>query len=294
MTQPALITAARKQFHQQLIDSGVLALTETPSGESIASNADRGQRASKVLSAHIARQLNVPLVQGKGAGQSTGANFEKAVQRFLAATFSYMQTVRPGDWMVQNLGNSRRQDHLARYEPYRHLAELAEAVKQHPELGAALGNSYVISPDVVVIRSAASDNVINSDLPIVDKEQALLSPFRASNGETPGFIHAVVSCKFTMRSDRSQNTRSEALNLIRNRKGRAPHIVAVTAEPTMSRIASLALGTGDVDMVYHVMLPELQQAVSEVGSDDAKELMRTLLEGNRLRDIADLPLDLAV
>ncbi|MDK7111370.1 NgoMIV family type II restriction endonuclease, partial [Corynebacterium amycolatum] len=78
----------------------------------------------------------------------------------------------------------------------------------------------------------------------------------------------------------------------RNRKGRAPHIVAVTAEPTMSRIASLALGTGDVDMVYHVMLPELQQAVSEVGSDDAKELMRTLLEGNRLRDIADLPLDL--
>ncbi len=37
-------------------------------------------------------------------------------------------------------------------------------------------------------------------------------------------------------SDRAQNTRSEALNLIRNRKGRLPHIVVVTEEPSPSRL----------------------------------------------------------
>lgn len=62
----------------------------------------------------------------------------------------------------------------------------------------------------------------------------------------------------------------------------------------MSRIASLALGTGDVDMVYHVALNELMIAIEEKGSDDAKELMHTLVDGDRLRDIADLPLDLSV
>ena len=34
-----------------------------------------------------------------------------------------------------------------------------------------------------------------------------------------------------MRSDRAQYSRTEALNLIRNRKGRLPHIVVVTGEP---------------------------------------------------------------
>lgn len=33
------------------------------------------------------------------------------------------------------------------------------------------------------------------------------------------YDHASISAKFTMRSDRAQNSRTEALNLIRNRKG---------------------------------------------------------------------------
>ena len=95
-----------------------------------------------------------------------------------------------------------------------------------------------------------------------------------------------------MRSDRAQNTRSEALNLIRNRKGRAPHIVAVTGEPTPSRIASIALGTGDIDCVYHFALPELERAIERCDNDEAKTMLEILIQGDRLRDIADLPLDL--
>ncbi len=107
-------------------------------------------------------------------------------------------------------------------------------------------------------------------------------------------VHASVSCKWTLRSDRAQNARSETLNLIRNRKGRLPHIVVVTGEPTPGRIASIALGTGDIDCVYHFALPELLQTTKELNFTDAMELLEIMIEGKRLRDVSDLPFDLAV
>jgi hypothetical protein len=97
-----------------------------------------------------------------------------------------------------------------------------------------------------------------------------------------------------MRSDRAQNTRTEALNLLRNRKGRAPSIVAVTAEPLPTRLSSLALGTGDVDFVYHTALPELREALTATGNEDQLDMLNTIVEGRRIRDIADLVLDLLI
>ena len=79
-------------------------------------------------------------------------------------------------------------------------------------------------------------------------------------------LHASISCKWTIRSDRAQNARTEGLNLIRNRKGHTLHITIVTAEPYPQRIASVALGTGDIDCVYHIALPELAAAAQEYGN----------------------------
>ena len=107
-------------------------------------------------------------------------------------------------------------------------------------------------------------------------------------------VHAVISCKWTLRSDRAQNARSEALNLIRNRKGRTPHIVVVTGEPMPSRLASLALGTGDIDTMYHFALSELVEATRASRNAEAMKTLDNLINGQRLRDIADLPLDLAI
>jgi hypothetical protein len=88
--------------------------------------------------------------------------------------------------------------------------------------------------------------------------------------------------------------RAEALNLIRNRKGTLPHVLAVTAEPLPTRLAALALGTGDLDCVYHFALPELQEAIQELENEDQLDMLNTLLNGRRLRDISDLPFDLAI
>ncbi len=81
---------------------------------------------------------------------------------------------------------------------------------------------------------------------------------------------------------------------MRNRKGRLPHVVVVTAEPTPGRLASIALGTGDIDCVYHFALYELQATVKALGMDDAADMLAVMVDGKRLKDISDLPLDLAV
>ena len=162
-------------------------------------------------------------------------------------------------------------------------------------LASALKGDYVVTADVVVSRSPVSDKQINSQSTVIKANEAVasLTPLRAHNDKTE-ILHASVSCKWTIRSDRSQNTRTEALNLIRNRKGNLPHIVAVTAEPLPTRIAALALGTGDLDCVYHFALPELRAAAASLKKEDQLDILETMVQGNRLRDISDLPFDLAV
>lgn len=200
--------------------------------------------------------------------------------------------MRPGTWDVHQVTGRNRLE-IARYEQYAHLVALDRAAKNDPELAAALGSDYTITPDVVVVRDTESDEVINSSARLVDDSVTTLASLRKQNGGLP-LLHASISCKWTIRSDRAQNARSEALNLVRNRKGRLPHIVVVTAEPTPSRLASIALGTGDIDCVYHFALYELQATVKALGMDDAADLLAVMVEGKRLKDISDLPLDLAV
>ncbi len=188
---------------------------------------------------------------------------------------------------------------ISNFQQYHHLLKLAERAKKDPELRAVLGGDYFIEPDVVLVRQAETDERINAPAAFVSEDVATLTPLRAANpsSEPGGFLHATISCKWTIRSDRSQNARSEALNLIRNRNGHVPHIVAITAEPMPKRIASIAQGSADLDCVYHVALPELKSAVAEsvegTRSEQGEDL-EMLIAAKRLRDIADLPLDLAI
>jgi hypothetical protein len=230
--------------------------------------------------------------QIKQPGQTQGRKFEDICREFVDSAFSTLRHVRPGDFSV-NCVTGRGGLALAAYEQYEHLKVLANAIRTHAELAAALGNDYAITPDIVVTRQPLSDGEINAVDTIVDDAVAIRTPLRSVNNPYP-ILHASISCKWTLRTDRAQNARSEALNLIRNRKGRLPHIMVVTAEPTPARIASLALGTGDIDCVYHFALAELLDVVESLGYDDAKELLDIMVGGKRLKDIADLPLDLAI
>jgi hypothetical protein len=284
----AVLTAARQDFHRNLVTRHTLSVTG-----GIASNADKGQKASKDIARHIAGVLGAQTIPQRLEGQKAGKQFEEAVECFLTRTFPLLQTLRPGGWSILNVGGSRGEYQISGYEPYRHLKKLAQAIEADRTLTSVLGNSYEISPDVLVLRRPESDGTINREQLLVDGVAGRYSIIRKANQDSP-IVHAIVSCKWTLRSDRAQNARSEALNVIRNRKGRTPHIAVVTGEPVPSRLASLALGTGDIDMVYHFALPELIEAVESANGRDAINLLDALITGNRLRDISDLPLDLAV
>ena len=241
----------------------------------------------------IAELLGFPMrSEPRLSGQTAGSLFEKLTCDFLRGAFVAIHHLRPGSWEYLT---TRTQ--ISGFVQYRHLETLDALVTDNQTLSAALGHEYIVTPDVVVARHPATHEEVNASREFLDNTGlASLTPFLAGNQSTSlPFLHASVSCKWTIRSDRSQNTRTEALNLIRNRKGNLPHIVAVTAEPLPMRIASLALGTGDLDCVYHFALAELREACESLpGCEDQAEMLATMVQGDRLRDISDLPFDLAV
>ncbi len=282
----ALIAKARKKYHASLLQSVL-----TVNSQGVPSNADKDSKLSVRIAKGIAELLESEAGE-RLAGQTSGSEFEAINAEFIRDTFLGLNHIRPGHWEIKKIGNRNRMA-IAGFEQYAHLTALDEASKNNPELAAALGNDYTITPDIIIVQNLLQDAELNRDEPMVDLNVSRRAAIRAINGGKP-LLHASISSKWTIRSDRSQNSRSEALNLIRNRKGHLPHIVVVTAEPLPSRLASIALGTGDIDCVYHFALDELKQSVEMANAEDALEMLNIMIDGKRLKDISDLPLDLAI
>ena len=287
MSATAAFLASRQAFHAALLQS---ILTVNSAG--VAANADKDSRSSVAIARGMADLLRAETLGERLAGQTAGSQFESACAAFVQDTFLKLGHLRPGAWDVRQVSGRNRLE-IAKYAQYAHLVALDRAAKSDPELAAALGSDYTITPDIVVVRSTVEDAAINAAACLVNDSVTTLASLRQHNVGLP-LLHASISCKWTIRSDRAQNARSEALNLVRNRKGRLPHVMVVTAEPLPSRLASIALGTGDIDCVYHFALYELQATVKALGMDDAADTLAVMVEGKRLKDISDLPLDLAV
>lgn len=272
----------RKQFHKTVLQR----LIRMKSGTY--NFADKDSKLSSHLATLIVEHIrSSTIIEGELTGQTAGCVFEEVVLSYLKECFHCLRHLRPGDW---GLGKNIK---IADFVQYAHLVEIARLVNEHGELAASVGRDYIIKPDIVMWREPETDKAINATEDLVNNSCALHTILRRHNNSN-SILHASISCKWTMRSDRSQNSRTEALNLIRNRKGHLPHIVVVTAEPLPSRLASIALGTGDIDCTYHFALYELVEAARQCDHEEAINLLNMMIEGKRLRDISDLPLDLAI
>jgi hypothetical protein len=194
-------------------------------------------------------------------GQPAGSALEAGVHAFLSGELSVLDPSR--DWTVGRGGQ------ISQYRQYEHLARVDLLIRSDPALRVELGVDYLISPDVTV----SFPHGLPTDLPI---------------------LHAAISCKFSIRSDRVQNIRHESIAMIRHRRGRQPHIVAVTSEPLPSRLAAICRGTGEVDAVYHSCLAELQEAVATVGNAEQQAYLDEIVGQRRLFDLADLAAHLTV
>ena len=283
-------TRLRKKYHDEICKKLLGVKKDRKKGD-YPNNADGDSKISVRIAWEILHQICGNPTYTKISGQKAGTIFQQITQDFLKETFTLLHHIRPGKW-IYSINTA-----ISKFDQYRDLAAIDQLIKNNPELATTLGSDYIVSPDIVIGRYPEMESEINKRQELVSPDDliAKLTPLRQANlRQSEPILHASISCKWTLRSDRAQNSRTEALNLIRNRKGNLPHIVAVTAEPTTTRIASLALGTGDIDCVYHFALNELQTAISKIGDESQADMLNILIKGRRLRDITDLPFDLAI
>lgn len=189
------------------------------------------------------------------AGQTLGSRFEKAVLGWIDGE---LHSLAPGGgWLI----GAGKITEFSQYEHLRRVRELIDA-DDTGTLRAELGTEYLIKPDITV----------------------------GLKTEGVPFLHAAISCKWTIRSDRVQNIRHEGVILTSRRRGRQPHIVTVTTEPLPSRLAAIARGTGEVDCVYHATLKFLQDACP---AGKEADILDELISQDRLRSLDALPVELA-
>jgi hypothetical protein len=276
------IARLRQEYHQAICQQ--IAYIDA---QGVPNIADRSSATSSLIAKALFAQFPYPCIQSSVAGQTSGRLFEVLTRTFLEKAFSFLHHLRPGRWFFSI-------SDISAFEQYEHLAAVQRAIEANPELATVFGGDYLIKPDIVIARYPLADTEINQTAQVVSDSDlsATMTPLRNVN-QTRLLLHASISCKWTIRSDRAQNTRSEALNLIRKRKGHTPHVVVVTAEPLPSRLASLTMGTGDLDCTYHFALHELIEA-TRTTNQDQHEMLMTMVSGKRLRDISDLPFDLAI
>ena len=297
----------RNDFYRSLSSAGALGvLAPDSAGTPSATISDGNNARSREIGYMMVKGLGADELKARAGPQGAGKIFEQCVATYLDNALRPLGHLAPGGFSVERVKMARAVKEISKHIPYEHLGILAELIRSNDELESVVGNIYEVDPDVIVLRQQFSDDQLESNVEgFLEGRVSQRSKIRSGGeeGVSPAILHAVISCKWTLRSDRAQNARSEALGLIRNRKGRLPHICVVTAEPLPSRIQSLAMGTGDIDAVYHIALDELESAVGEIdpgprwvrGEDVSQgKILKSMIDGDRLKDISDLPIDLLI
>lgn len=216
--------------------------------------ADRSSSTSITIASSIFEQLGITW-ESNAPGQTLGRRFERAIERVLAQRLPQLDEDR--HWLV----GSQPITEFSQYAHLDHIRRLSEE-DQRGTLRSSLGTDYLIKPDITI---------------------GILQDERRNQRQ---HLHAAVSCKWTIRSDRVQNIRHEGVVLTRHRRGRQPHIVAVTAEPLPSRLAAIARGTGELDCVYHIALTQLRSACT--AGSESELILTELIEQDRLRPFVSL------
>ncbi|MEU1779726.1 NgoMIV family type II restriction endonuclease [Streptomyces abikoensis] len=152
--------------------------------------------------------------------------------------------------------------------------EIEKAGARQRDLLDLLGEESLLKLDITVSRESSSP--------------------AAPEGGLPHLV-AGLSLKWTLRTDRAQDCRSQGSKLAALRRGRMPHFAAVTMELRPAMLALLGRGSGDLDCVYHLNLPALSDAIDEYCSGSARrarleirDKFRRLRDQRRLRDYDEL------
>ncbi|MEU5437705.1 NgoMIV family type II restriction endonuclease [Streptomyces sp. NPDC020719] len=229
--------------------------------------------------------------------------------------------------MVEDLGRQlsdvaphlvvRAERRLEEFEQYAHLKalkslaedtapEVSDALSRLemelvPRQGAAPGIDLAeLAADLRAAMAAADDrrraliDLLADESPL-RLDVAVDRPDTAARNTNSGVLPHLVagfSLKWSLRTDRLQDPRTQGAKMASMRRGRMPHFATVTMEPRPYMLGRLGRGTGDLDCVYHLALPTLIDAVEAVYVGPARSKQRDMfmrmVEQRRLRDYDDL------
>ncbi|MVO84724.1 type II site-specific deoxyribonuclease [Streptomyces sp. p1417] len=179
---------------------------------------------------------------------------------------------------LRNFSAQHKLDEEIREGLETHLRNISHEVEQAEErrrgLLDVLGEESLLKLDITVSKEI--ENTVHPEISL----QHLVAGF---------------SLKWTLRTDRAQDCRSQGAKMAALRRGRMPHFATVTMEPRPSMLALLGRGSGDVDCVYHLHLPALSAAIDEYCSGTQRRArlgirdnFRRLYDQRRIRDYDEL------
>lgn len=253
----------------------------------IPSHADRRNKTSVQIAERMLDILQMALNPLPPADQTARREFVSVTRDYLEATLHQVAASPARQWL-----SSIRGDRVV-FSCGRDLLRLEKVLAEHPQTADALGE-YAVTPDLLIGYKVAPPQGLSPRARIDGSDAAFGTSDQQKTRTASGpVLRASISCNWRLCRAGPQGITGAGLNLVRSRTGRVPYIAVVTAEPLPTRIASIALGTGDLDCVYHFALPEMQGAIEEIDNQDQKDMLETLVQGRRLRDISDLPFDLA-
>lgn len=164
------------------------------------------------------------------------------------------------------------------FDQYRHLnvfrqfgktyrgpaAELDEALDELPSTPEF---SSVRDHIHAAIAAAQQDHQLVVQLQDTMPEESLLKiDITVAAPEPIDRLLIGLSSKWTLRTDRAQDCVSQGSKLVNHRRGHMPHYAVLTMEPRPSMLKLIAYGSGAVDCIYHLALPELQEAAMQIES----------------------------
>ncbi|MEU7594796.1 NgoMIV family type II restriction endonuclease [Streptomyces sp. NPDC039022] len=178
---------------------------------------------------------------------------------------------------LRNITANFEIDEEAREQLNMHLFNVNQEIRtteeRRRELLDLLGEESLLKLDVTVARK-------------------VLNPM---TGACLQHLVAGLSLKWSLRTDRAQDCRSQGAKMAALRRGRMPHFAAVTMEPRPAMLALLGRGSGDIDCVYHLHLPALADAIDDYCSGsqhkariEIRDKFRRLRDQRRLRDYDEL------
>lgn len=212
-------------------------------------------------------------------------DFNKKIKDFLEkACLTSLDDSRK--WYLVDTSQDEATD-ISRYEYGEYIHEL---MVTNEKLSNTANGDYFVVPQFLLYREPYSDEDLNRAGALVDDFSAKQSELRAKNNPKAK-LYAVSLAKYSL-PYRTQTSRTELLQVLRQKQDGQPYIFLITAEANPMHLDSFILRAQEIDCVYHVDLSGLMEKAKKKEDNTAADLLQDLIRNKRLKGISCFPLDL--